>query len=130
MSKRDTRTLVEDAIKVGVETARKLRATGHEFTADYEGLAIAQDAVDAYVKSTAKQLDPDIRNWYYFPIEMPIDKFGVGPATVGPNGNAVEIKYEVWDQTATTYGQFNSLPDAINHAMKLELEHLNGKDPT
>jgi len=66
--------------------------------------------------------EPDIRtDWFHFPIPMPLNKEGEGPATVGID--AVEMTYEVWDGYLNSHGSFNNLPDAINLAIKLNGEN-------
>lgn len=62
----------------------------------------------------------DCRQWWYFPIEMPLNAYGYGPAKVGED--AVEVTYEVWDRELSSHGSFKFLPDAINYAMKLNVE--------
>ena len=69
---------------------------------------------------TTVTLTSDCRLWYYFPIEMPVTADGNGPAEVGKD--AARMTYEVWDMTLTSHGSFDFLPDAINHAMKLNAE--------
>lgn len=59
----------------------------------------------------------DVRQWYYYPIEMPVTSNGDGPATVGID--AEKITYEVWDVLLNTHASFDNLPDAINEAMRL-----------
>lgn len=59
----------------------------------------------------------NVRQWFFFPIEMPINARGEGPATVGVD--AVHISYEVWDQLLNTHSQHDNLSDAINEAMRL-----------
>lgn len=59
----------------------------------------------------------DVRQWYYYPIEMPVDANGYGPAKIGVD--AVEITYEVWDVLLNTHATYNNLPDAINESMRL-----------
>lgn len=66
-------------------------------------------------------VDPNVRNWYYFPIEMPVDKDGCGPATLGVD--AVRVTYEVWNALYETVARFDYLPDAINEAMRLNEIH-------
>lgn len=65
-------------------------------------------------------MPPDVRKWFYYPIEMPVTAAGVGPATVGKD--AARITYEVWDVLLNTHGAFETLPDAINEAMRLNAE--------
>jgi hypothetical protein len=60
------------------------------------------------------------RDWYYFPIEMPVTKAGWGPATVGLD--AYRITYCVWDKLFNEYGSFDNLYDAMNEAMRLNNE--------
>ena len=62
----------------------------------------------------------DCREWFYFPIEMPLHKNGKGPATVGVD--AASITYEVWDRLLNTHASFDNLYDAINEAMRLNDE--------
>lgn len=69
------------------------------------------------------QLSTNCRDWWYYPIEMPIDIHGCGPATVGQD--AVRISYEVWDAELRTHGSFDNLPDAINEAMRMNMERIN-----
>lgn len=59
----------------------------------------------------------DVRQWWHYPIEFPINADGDGPAKVGVD--AVEITYEVWDVLLNTHATYNNLPDAINEAMRL-----------
>jgi hypothetical protein len=64
-----------------------------------------------------KEVVPDVRRWSYYPIEMPVNSDGQGPATVGVD--AVAITYEVWDKLFNTHASFDNLFDAINEAMRL-----------
>lgn len=64
-------------------------------------------------------LPSDVRQWFYYPIEMPLTEDGQGPATVGKD--AARITYEVWDVLLNTHGSFDNLPDAINEAMRLNM---------
>jgi hypothetical protein len=65
-------------------------------------------------------LPTNVREWYFFPIEMPLSIDGQGPATVGVDAH--QITYEVWDAELNTHGSFDNLPDAINKAIELNLE--------
>ena len=66
------------------------------------------------------ELDPDVRKWFYYPIEMPLSADDQGPATIGKD--AAKISYEVWDQMLVgTHASFDNLPDAINEAIRLNL---------
>ena len=58
----------------------------------------------------------DCREWFYYPIEMPLDADGNGPAS---HKEAVKIVYEVWDRCCDTFGSYEHLSDAINEAMRL-----------
>lgn len=62
-------------------------------------------------------LSQNCREWPFFPIEMPVNVKGDGPATVGVD--AVKMTYEVWDWSFNTHGSFDFLPDAINLAIEL-----------
>lgn len=64
-------------------------------------------------------LPTNCREWFYYPIEMPLSADGQGPATVGVD--AAKITYEVWDVLLNTYSSHGNLPDAINEAMRLNL---------
>ena len=63
----------------------------------------------------------NVREWLYYPIEMPMTADGKGPATVGKD--AVKISYEVWDRLYNPHASFDNLPDAINEAMRLTIEY-------
>lgn len=69
------------------------------------------------------KLDPDMRKWFYYPIVMPINKEGHGPASE-ESGDIWKIKWEVWDQETITHGSYDYLFEAVNEAMRLELERL------
>lgn len=73
---------------------------------------------------TLLSIDP--REWFYFPIEMPLTENGNGPAKVGLD--AAKITYEVWDQTCKSHGSFSCLPDAIKFALEKQIEHNRQKD--
>jgi len=62
-----------------------------------------------------------VRNRWYYVIVMPLDEDGNGPAS---DQECHKITWEVWDQVCETYGSFDYLPDAIDHAEKLNEEHL------
>lgn len=59
---------------------------------------------------------PDCRQWWHYPIEMPITAEGQGPAKVGVD--AAAMTYEVWDKLLNSHASFDNLPDAINDAMR------------
>jgi hypothetical protein len=81
----------------------------------------ARDAARAALAApaTAQGVDvaSDCRQWFHFPIEMPLSADDQGPATVGVD--ATRITYEVWDQALTTHASFDNLPDAINESIRL-----------
>ena len=58
-----------------------------------------------------------VRQWFHYPIEMPVTKDGHGPATVGVDADRIE--YEVWDVLLNSHASFDNLPDAINEVMRL-----------
>jgi hypothetical protein len=67
-------------------------------------------------------LPDDVRLWAYYPIIMPLDADGRGPASES-SGEVRKIVWEVWSQDLTeTYGPFDCLPDAINEAIRLTQE--------
>jgi hypothetical protein len=68
----------------------------------------------------------DARTWFYYPIQMPLDKEGRGPA-FPPDIETIE--YQVWDRYLDCHGTHKYLPDAINQAVKLNLEHEKQKTP-
>jgi len=65
------------------------------------------------------RLDADVRQWWYFPIVIPLDRDGHGPATIGID--AMSVVYQVWDCEFTEHGSFDNMPDAINEAIRLNL---------
>lgn len=66
----------------------------------------------------------DVRARWYFPIIMPLDASGQGPASV-ENGEARKITWEVWDQVCDTFGSFDCMSDAIQKAEDLNREHYS-----
>jgi hypothetical protein len=63
-----------------------------------------------------------VRDRLYFPIIMPLDKRGMGPASES-KGQIRKITWEVWDQFCETFGSFDCLPDAIQEAERLNREY-------
>lgn len=58
----------------------------------------------------------------YYPIIMPVDKDGHGPA---PDDEFVKITYEVWDQLCMSFGSHDYLLDAVEQAEQLNHEYHN-----
>ena len=77
--------------------------------------------------NTARDLPANVRQWPYYPIQMPVTDDGKGPATVGVD--AARIEYEVWDWEFNTHASFDNLPDAINEAIRLSLDHCAHSTP-
>jgi hypothetical protein len=79
-------------------------------------LALYKGFHDGVCKTGTHVIVPnDVRQWPFYPIEMPYAKGGGGPAVIGED--AVGMVYEVWDRLYQTHGSFDKLPDAINAAM-------------
>ena len=57
-----------------------------------------------------------VRNRYYYPIPMPLDRYGRGPCT---NKQCAKMTYEVWDQELVSHASFEFLPDAMDEAERL-----------
>lgn len=77
----------------------------------------------------AKRYNPaDMGTWPFYPIAMPLNKEGQGPA---PMDEIAVLTWEVWDIFFNVVGSHNCLPDAINQAQQLNaaisLKH-GGKD--
>ena len=68
--------------------------------------------------------EDDCRTWFYFPVPMPVNSCGHGPASIE---EATSMTYEVWDMWYNAYASFEYLPDAINMAMKLNNRLLKGE---
>lgn len=54
---------------------------------------------------------PKAREQMYYVIVMPLNAEGNGPCSIP---EAVELDYQVWDQTCTTFSSNKYLPDAID----------------
>lgn len=80
--------------------------------------------IEQQLKALEKATAPS-RKWFYYPIVMPLNKDGYGPATIGKD--AVKIVFEVWDQACTSYGSFDFLPDAIDKAIELNIADPDGQ---
>ena len=86
---------------------------------NYQKVAPRLAGLIAWAVDTAS-MATNVRQWAYYPIEMPVTKEGFGPAILGID--AERMTYEVWDKCYTTHASFDNLPDAINLAMKLTME--------
>lgn len=76
--------------------------------------------IDYFNEGWFKLDDP--RTWPFYPIVMPLTKEGYGPAS---EGEIFKICWQVWDCHCNLFGQFDYLPDAISHAMKMNKELLS-----
>lgn len=85
---------------------------------------LGNHALIEYISQVAqialRQRAPWGQRWF-FPIVMPLDANGQGPASE-EKGEIRKLTWEVWDQTCTSYGSFEFLKDAI-----LKAEELNDK---
>lgn len=54
---------------------------------------------------------------FYYPIEMPLNEEGNGPATIGKD--AATMTYQVWDKFCDSHGSFEHLADAIRESKRL-----------
>lgn len=83
----------------------------------------ALEARDARIRAEAEAKEREriaqefaTRSMRYYPIEMPVNAEGRGPASVGQD--AVRIVYEVWEaDTFNSIGSFQYLSDAIAAAI-------------
>lgn len=66
-------------------------------------------------------LPADCRQWSYYPIVMPLTKYGHGPAA---EGQIHSLTWEVWDWAYLSHSSHDNLPDAINKAMELSIRAL------
>lgn len=84
----------------------------------------ASDIYEAMLKAAPEGVPENPRQRMYFPIIMPVDAQGHGPASVE---DAVKITFEVWDHYLTSYGSYEYLLDAIEKAEELNREyHIKG----
>lgn len=68
------------------------------------------------IESLKKQYNLlDVRTWPYYPIVMPL-KDGRGPVKYK---ECDKVTWEVWDRFCDSVASYNYLPEAINHAMRL-----------
>lgn len=65
-------------------------------------------------------LPSDVIQWFYYPIPMPLNHESNGPVSIEEASN---ITYEVWDKLYESHASFDHLPDAINEAIRLNLEN-------
>jgi len=114
---------VNDALKASADEAHRQADLAYDRIEELEqSLKAAQDdakEAEAYAGELEAKLAKavDVRQWYHYPIEMPLSADGQGPATIGVD--ARRITYEVWDALLHTHASFDNLPDAINEAMRL-----------
>lgn len=54
----------------------------------------------------------------FYPIVMPLDSKGRGPASV-EDGTARKLTWEVWDRNLTSYGSYTTLGEAVVKAEEL-----------
>ena len=61
---------------------------------------------------------PKFDDWPVYPIIMPLDALGRGPAKLGEG--AIEVRFEVWErETLSTLGSYLYLHDAIDHCLRV-----------
>lgn len=60
-----------------------------------------------------------VRNRFYYPIVMPLNAEGQGPAS---DAECTKITFEVWDQELTSHHSFDNLPDAVDKAESMNEE--------
>lgn len=73
-------------------------------------------------QQTIKQERQTARERFFFPIVMPLNARGQGPASV-ERGVARKLTWEVWDQFGGSHGSFDYLPDAIDRADELNRKY-------
>lgn len=85
----------------------------------HDHVAAKRDALRAEkgVQTNPLTVPSDATLWHYYPIPMPLDAKGKGPATIGVD--AVTMTYEVWDQRFENHGSFTSLHEAVSEAVRL-----------
>ena len=92
-----------------------------------KGWSLAVDQCDKEYARADMCASSNVREWFHYPIEIPLTTEGNGPAKVGVD--AVQISYEVWDRLLNTHATFDNLPDAINEAMRLNSTRAELCDP-
>ena len=61
---------------------------------------------------------PRFADWPVYPIIMPVDALGRGPADLG--GGAIEVRFEVWERgTLSSLGSYLYLCEAIDHCLRV-----------
>ena len=107
-----------DAVKELVDmlsiAANEEGATIFDHTPEEIGLHVMEN--HAAILATLERAGEPVADFYY-PIEMPLNADGQGPATVGKD--AASMTYEVWDQFCDSHGRFDRLSDAIRRARQL-----------
>lgn len=113
---------VRELLQEIIAKSRALRVGGpdpidlHELSDALEeaiDLAVEADGILSALEPT--ESDPSS---YYFPVPMPLDADGKGPASF-EKGEVRKLVFEVWDQDFRTHGTFDSLLEAIAHANRL-----------
>lgn len=79
-------------------------------------------AVASAVVSFAKREQQTARERFFFPIVMPLNADGQGPASE-ERGEIRKLTWEVWDQFGGSHGSFDYLPDAIDRADELNRKY-------
>lgn len=88
------------------------RPTGGEDLAHWSNVQNAENCR----KISRLLVDADCRYWFHYPIVIPVNETGAGPEDIG---KAVKLTWEVWDQELRSHASFDTLPEAINEAMRL-----------
>lgn len=73
------------------------------------------------LRKRVAELEKPSREKFYYPIVMPVDADGQGPADIK---DAAKLTWEVWDQELTRHGSFDFLADAIDLANELNARRV------
>lgn len=118
---------MNDAVKMAIERikARFHPHYGIDGASDSKQLASDCQTLIAAIEQAGEPVAD-----FYYPIEMPLNADGHGPATVGED--AASMAFEVWDQFCDSHGRFDRLSDAIRRARQLNalptLQRLGQED--
>lgn len=111
-----------EAYIIDTRTARHVYfLKGMDPNREYPSVEAAKTAAQAdYERRILSALEPadPTPSSFYFPVPMPLDADGKGPASF-ERGEVRKLVFEVWDQDFHTHGTFDSLLDAIAHANRL-----------